>query len=76
MSYRDITTDPIWEGLADCANASDERIGAPRPCSGFLPLQWTQKGAWCDQTIYHCADRSDEGDCVGKRQQGDYTNVS
>ena len=27
--YRDITTDPIWEGLADCANESDQRVVAP-----------------------------------------------
>ena len=65
--YRDITTDPVWEALADCANASEKRPAAPRPCNGFLPLQWAHKGAWCEKDFYECVDRSDKGDCAGKR---------
>ena len=75
--YRKITADPVWkESLAECANATDERRGAPWPCTGDLPLQWTDKGRYCDGGFYECADRSDEGDCAGKEQQGEYTYVS
>ena len=67
--YRDITTDPIWEGLAGCVNASDQRSAGPWPCNGFLPLQWATKGAWCGKNLNKCADRSDEGNCTGKRHE-------
>ena len=75
--YRDITAHPVWkeEGLAECANATEKNAGAPRPCSGDLPLQWARKDFWCDGIYYDCADRSDEGDCAGKEQQEAYTQV-
>ena len=77
--YRKITADPVWkESLAECANATDERdprTYAPRPCNGDLPLQWATKQDWCDERFYDCADRSDEGDCAGKEQQGANTVV-
>ena len=76
--YRNITADPVWkeEGLAECANATDPKTAAPRPCSGDLTLQWAQKGDWCEGKFYECADRSDEGDCAGKEQQEANTYVS
>ena len=75
--YRDITADPVWkeEGLAECANASETITAAPRPCSGELPLQWSYEGAWCEGSLYHCADRSDEGDCAGKEKKEANTEV-
>ena len=75
--YRNFTADPVWkeQGLAECANASEKITGAPRPCNGGLTLQWARKGDWCDGIDYHCADRSDEGDCAGKEQEGANTLV-
>ena len=75
--YRDITAHPVWkeEGLAECANKAEKITSAPSPCTGELPLQWATKGDWCEGTWYNCADRSDEGDCAGKEQQGANTAV-
>ena len=75
MWYRDITIDPTMKGLADCANKSAQGITAPRPCNGFLPIQWTENGDWCDHTAYNCADRSDEGNCASKSRQQENTLV-
>ena len=67
----DITTDPIWEGLAECGNLSLQATIGPRPCAGFLSLQWVEKRGWCDKHSYNCADRSDEGGCAGYGRQSE-----
>ena len=66
--YRDFTTNSVWKDLKRCHQSDVTTPNTLRPCEGFLPLQWTQNVGLCDNTEYSCADRSDEGDCRGIKE--------
>ena len=67
--YRDFTTNPIWKTIKICEQSDLTTLITLNPCKGFLPLQWTQSKELCDNLAYICADRSDEGDCRGIKEE-------
>ena len=68
--YYNFTTDPVWKGLLEC-DVPLQRGTFLKTCRGFGALQLTTSTVWCTSRVVNienlnwCADRSDQGECIG-----------
>ena len=68
--YYNFTTNPVWKGLLEC-DVPLQRGTFLKTCRGFGALQLTMSTVWCTSRVVNienlnwCADRSDQGECMG-----------